>query len=166
MNETVVIRSRDFLKFGFFSSLTTLSLSENVLTGLPDTLANLRKLRVLDLRHNRFPEVRKTKFKYYNNWDVEKNVPFNFRYDVIINYFMENILVLFQIPPVVYTLTSLMTIYLRFNRIREVGAEMGDLQKLTNLSIRENNITWGFKKHVWTTSTNLTCVGLYRTRTD
>ena len=68
-------------------------------------------------------------------------MPFNFRYDVIINYFMENILVLFQIPPVVYTLTSLMTIYLRFNRIREVGAEMGDLQKLTNLSIRENNIT-------------------------
>ncbi len=68
MNETVVIRSRDYLNSVFFSfSLTTLSLSENVLTGLPDTLANLRKLRVLDLRHNRFPEVRKTKFKYYNN---------------------------------------------------------------------------------------------------
>jgi len=38
-------------------SLTTLSLSENVLTSLPDSLANLRLLRVLDLRHNRFPEV-------------------------------------------------------------------------------------------------------------
>lgn len=40
----------------------------------------------------------------------------------------------------VYTLTGLMTIYLRFNRIREVGTEIGNLQKLTNLSIRENNI--------------------------
>jgi len=41
-----------------------------------------------------------------------------------------------------YTLTSLLTVYLRFNRIREVGQEIGNLQKLTNLSIRENNITY------------------------
>ena len=49
--------------------------------------------------------------------------------------------VLFQIPPVVYTLTSLTTLYLRFNRIREVGHDLGNLARLTNLSIRENNIT-------------------------
>ena len=47
----------------------------------------------------------------------------------------------FQIPEVVYKLTSLQTLYLRFNRIREVGDDIGNLVKLTNLSIRENNIT-------------------------
>ena len=47
-----------FISFPFtFFSLSVLSLSENVLVSLPDTLANLRQLRVLDLRHNRFPEV-------------------------------------------------------------------------------------------------------------
>lgn len=39
-------------------------------------------------------------------------------------------------------MTSLQTLYLRFNRIREVGGEIGNLVKLTNLSIRENNITY------------------------
>ncbi len=47
----------------------------------------------------------------------------------------------FKIPEVVYKLTSLQTLYLRFNRIREVGEDIGNLVKLTNLSIRENNIT-------------------------
>ena len=49
-------------------------------------------------------------------------------------------LAFFQIPSVVYRLTSLTTLYLRFNRIREVGPEIGHLVKITNLSIRENNI--------------------------
>jgi len=39
-------------------SLTTLALSENVLTSLPDSLANLQHLRVLDCRHNRLTEVK------------------------------------------------------------------------------------------------------------
>ena len=45
-----------------------------------------------------------------------------------------------QVPAVVYTLTSLTTLYLRFNRIREVGAELGNLAKLTILILRENQI--------------------------
>ncbi len=48
---------------------------------------------------------------------------------------------LIKIPPVVYTLPNLVTIYLRFNRIREVGSEIGNITNLTNLSIRENNVT-------------------------
>ena len=104
-----------------------LSLSENVLVSLPDTLANLRQLRVLDLRHNRFPEVR------------------NLESPCIINLIIQDIynkrsLFGLQIPAVVYTLTSLTTLYLRFNRIREVGAELGNLAKLTILILRENQI--------------------------
>ena len=38
-------------------SLTTLALSENVITSLPDSLQNLKNLRVLDCRHNRLSEV-------------------------------------------------------------------------------------------------------------
>ena len=108
-------------------SLTVLSLSENVLVSLPDTLANLRQLRVLDLRHNRFPEVSNLIFlSSYSNFDVV-------RYTKISNFGL-------QIPAVVYTLTSLTTLYLRFNRIREVGAELGNLAKLTILILRENQI--------------------------
>ena len=43
------------LHFSF--SLTTLALSENVITSLPDSLQNLQNLRVLDCRHNRLCEV-------------------------------------------------------------------------------------------------------------
>ena len=97
-----------------------LSLSENVLVSLPDTLANLRQLRVLDLRHNRFPEVS----------------------DSDSLFLKQRIIIMFclQVPAVVYTLTSLTTLYLRFNRIREVGAELGNLAKLTILILRENQI--------------------------
>ena len=41
----------------------------------------------------------------------------------------------------VYKLVSLTTLYMRFNRIRDVDPELGNLVNLTNLSIRENNIT-------------------------
>ena len=41
-----------------YFSLTTLALSENVITSLPDSLQNLQNLRVLDCRHNRLSEVR------------------------------------------------------------------------------------------------------------
>ena len=102
-----------------------LSLSENVLVSLPDTLANLRQLRVLDLRHNRFPEVSNLIFlSSYSNLELVTKIS-NFG---------------LQIPAVVYTLTSLTTLYLRFNRIREVGAELGNLAKLTILILRENQI--------------------------
>ena len=65
---------------------------------------------------------------------------------------------LIDIPSVVYKLTSLTTLYLRwelesckkrlfvtiilcrFNRIREVEPELGQLTNLTNLSIRENQV--------------------------
>ena len=46
-----------------------------------------------------------------------------------------------EIPGVVYQLTSLTTLYMRFNRIRDVDQELGQLTNLTNLSIRENQIT-------------------------
>ena len=101
-----------------------LSLSENVLVSLPDTLANLRQLRVLDLRHNRFPEVR----------NLESTCI------IIQDIYNKRSLFGLQIPAVVYTLTSLTTLYLRFNRIREVGAELGNLAKLTILILRETQI--------------------------
>ena len=105
------------------SSLQTLSLSENVLTSLPDSLANLRQLRVLDLRHNRFPEVRSL-------------FPISQKQFLILSFSLFS-----QIPPVVYTLTNLTNLYIRFNRIKTVGPEIGNLTKITNLSIRENQIT-------------------------
>ena len=73
---------------------STCPLSENEITSLPDQLANLQNLRVLDCRYN----------------------------------------CLINIPAVVYSLTFLTTLYLRFNRIQEVEAKLGNL---TNLSIRE-----------------------------
>ena len=39
------------------TNLKTLSLSENVITSLPEQLANLQNLRVLDCRHNRLTEI-------------------------------------------------------------------------------------------------------------
>ncbi len=39
---------------GCLTSLVTLSLSENVITSLPDQLANLQNLRVLDCRNGPF----------------------------------------------------------------------------------------------------------------
>ena len=77
---------------------STCPLSENEITSLPDQLANLQNLRVLDCRYN----------------------------------------CLIDIPTVVYSLTFLTTLYLMFNRIQEVEAKLGNL---TNLSIRENQIT-------------------------
>ena len=78
---------------------STCPLSENEITSLPDQLANLQNLRVLDCKRNH----------------------------------------LIDIPAVVYSLTFLTTLYLRFNRIQEVEAELGNL---TNLSIRENSPTF------------------------
>ena len=49
--------------------------------------------------------------------------------------------IILQLPQVVYQLTNLTTLYLRFNRIREVGEDIGQLEKLTTLILRENNIT-------------------------
>ena len=48
----------DFVIEFYHFSLTTLALSENVITSLPDSLQNLQNLRVLDCRHNRLSEVR------------------------------------------------------------------------------------------------------------
>ena len=39
---------------------------------------------------------------------------------------------LIDIPAVVYSLTSLTTLYLRFNRIQELEAKLGNLTNLTN----------------------------------
>ncbi|KAL3248287.1 hypothetical protein MRX96_056551 [Rhipicephalus microplus] len=44
------------------------------------------------------------------------------------------------IPEVVYKLTSLTTLFLRFNRIREVSENIANLTNLTMLSLRENKI--------------------------
>ncbi len=46
-------------EIGHLTNLQTLALSENSLQSLPDKLANLRQLKVLDLRHNRLSEVSK-----------------------------------------------------------------------------------------------------------
>lgn len=45
-------------EIGYLTNLSKLGLSENSLTNLPDTLENLKLIRVLDLRHNRLNEVR------------------------------------------------------------------------------------------------------------
>ena len=46
----------------------------------------------------------------------------------------------FQIPDVVYKLTSLTTLFLRFNRIKLVDEEIRNLTNLNMLSLRENKI--------------------------
>ena len=46
-----------------------------------------------------------------------------------------------EIPKVVYKLTSLTTLYFRFNRLKVLDPELGNLVNLTNFSIRENNIS-------------------------
>lgn len=43
---------------GSLTGLVTLALSENSISSLPETFAALTNLRVLDLRHNKFQEVR------------------------------------------------------------------------------------------------------------
>lgn len=45
-----------------------------------------------------------------------------------------------DIPDSIYKLKSLTTLYLRFNRIRNVSEEIRNLEKLTMLSLRENKI--------------------------
>ena len=44
-------------EIGCLVNLEKFALNENSLTTLPDSLANLEKLRLLDLRHNRLTEV-------------------------------------------------------------------------------------------------------------
>lgn len=53
---------------------------------------------------------------------------------------------LFQIPDVVYKLTSLTTLYLRFNRIREVGEEIANLKvnSLLNLFLNMGKSKYNF----------------------
>lgn len=45
-----------------------------------------------------------------------------------------------DIPDCIYKLKNLTTLYLRFNRIRNVSEEIRHLEKLTMLSLRENKI--------------------------
>ena len=54
----MILLRLDFTIRFYYFSLTTLALSENVITSLPDSLQNLQNLRVLDCRHNRLSEVR------------------------------------------------------------------------------------------------------------
>jgi len=44
-------------EIGYLTNLLKLGLSENSLTNLPDSLENLKQIRVLDLRHNRLNEA-------------------------------------------------------------------------------------------------------------
>ena len=46
------------VEIGYLVNLETFALNENSLTNLPDTMVNIEKLRLLDLRHNRLTEVR------------------------------------------------------------------------------------------------------------
>lgn len=45
-----------------------------------------------------------------------------------------------DIPDSIYKLKNLTTLYLRFNRIRNVSEDIRSLEKLTMLSLRENKI--------------------------
>jgi len=45
------------IEIGCLVNLETFALNENSLTNLPETMVNLEKLRLLDLRHNRLTEV-------------------------------------------------------------------------------------------------------------
>lgn len=45
------------IEIGCLVNLETFALNENSLTNLPDTMEDLKKLRLLDLRHNRLSEV-------------------------------------------------------------------------------------------------------------
>ena len=51
---------------GCLTNLTTLALSENVITSLPDSMSNLQNLHVLDLRHNRLTEIPAGVYKMFN----------------------------------------------------------------------------------------------------
>jgi len=53
-------------EIGNLVNLKVLALSENSLTTLPDTMDRLVQLKVLDLRHNRFNDV-KHKFQTTEN---------------------------------------------------------------------------------------------------
>ena len=83
-----------------------LALYENSLTSLPDSLANLKCLEFLDIRHNKLTEVKKNNF---------------------LGYIYLLIFCFFQIPDFVYSLTSLSTLYLRFNRIKEISEDIKNL---------------------------------------
>ena len=54
------------LSIGCLTNLTTLALSENVITSLPDSMSNLQNLHVLDLRHNRLTEIPAGVYKMSN----------------------------------------------------------------------------------------------------
>lgn len=48
--------------------------------------------------------------------------------------------ILFQLPPVIYQIRSLETLWLRYNRIVSVGSEIGRLKRLKMIDLRENKI--------------------------
>jgi leucine-rich repeat protein SHOC2 len=53
-------------EIGNLVNLKVLALSENSLTTLPDTMDRLVQLKVLDLRHNKFNDVRRIFYSFRN----------------------------------------------------------------------------------------------------
>lgn len=59
------------IEIGCLKNLETFALNENSLTNLPETMASLDKLRLLDLRHNRLTEVGKIHQGFEVNGDFK-----------------------------------------------------------------------------------------------
>jgi hypothetical protein len=105
-------------------NLTTLDLSDNEISEIPDAIAELKNLTTLDLSDNEISEIPDAIAKL-------KNLTELFLYDNQIS----------EIPDIISELKNLKVLHLGRNQINEISDAIAELKNLTGLYLRGNKIS-------------------------